>query len=51
MGWWASDTAHIRFDNCRVPIGNLIGEENRGFKTFMNNFNCERLGMSASAIA
>jgi len=49
MGWWASDTAHLRFDNCRVPVANLIGEENRGFKIFMHNFNGERLGMAALA--
>jgi acyl-CoA dehydrogenase len=49
MGWWCSDTAHLRFDNCRVPVGNLVGVENRGFKTIMNNFNSERLFMSALA--
>jgi acyl-CoA dehydrogenase len=49
MGWWSSDTAHLRFDNCRVPVANLVGVENKGFKTFMNNFNTERLFMSASA--
>ena len=27
MGWWASDTATLHFDNCRVPAGNLLGEE------------------------
>ncbi len=51
MGWWASDTAHLRFENCRVPVANLIGIENKGFKTFMNNFNSERLGMASSATA
>lgn len=51
MGWWASDTAHLRFENVRVPAGNLLGQENAGFKVFMNNFNAERLGMSASACA
>ncbi len=50
MGWWSSDTAHLRFENCRVPAANLIGEENKGFKTFMTNFNAERLGMAASAV-
>jgi acyl-CoA dehydrogenase len=50
MGWWASDTAHLRFDNCRVPAANLIGEEHKGFKTFMTNFNAERLGMAAQAV-
>jgi len=51
MGWWASDTAHLRFENCRVPVANLIGEEHKGFKTFMTNFNSERLGMAAQAVA
>ena len=50
MGWWASDTAHLRFDNCRVPVANLIGTEHQGFKTFMSNFNGERLGMAAQAV-
>lgn len=49
MGWWCSDTAHLHFDNCRVPASCLVGEENRGFKTFMNNFNSERLFMSTLA--
>jgi acyl-CoA dehydrogenase len=49
MGWWSSDTAHLRFDNCRVPVENLIGVEHQGFKTFMHNFNSERLYMSALA--
>jgi acyl-CoA dehydrogenase len=51
MGWLASDTAHLRFDNCRIPAANLIGEENSGFQLIMRNFNSERLGMSASAYA
>ena len=51
MGWWASDTALLRFQNCRVPVANLVGEENKGFKTFMTNFNGERLGMAAQAVA
>ncbi|TMH00341.1 MAG: acyl-CoA dehydrogenase, partial [Betaproteobacteria bacterium] len=49
MGWWASDTAHLRFDDCRVPVANLVGIEHQGFKTFMNNFNGERLFMAAQA--
>jgi acyl-CoA dehydrogenase len=50
MGWWASDTATLHFDDCRVPAENLIGAENRGFIGIMLNFNDERLGLSASAI-
>ena len=49
MGWWCSDTAHLRFDDCRVPAANLVGTENQGFKTLMHNFNGERLFLSALA--
>jgi acyl-CoA dehydrogenase len=49
MGWWASDTAHLRFDSCRVPAAQLLGAENEGFRLIMNNFNSERLFMSAQA--
>ena len=49
MGWWASDTAQLHFENCRVPVSNLIGEENRGFRIVMRNFNSERIGMAAGA--
>jgi acyl-CoA dehydrogenase len=48
MGWWASDTATLYFEDCRVPAENLIGEEGAGFKTIMLNFNDERLGMASS---
>ena len=48
MGWWASDTAQLFFDDVKVPVGNLIGEECRGFRYVMLNFNSERLGMAAS---
>ena len=50
-GWWASDTAHLRFDNCRVPAANLLGAEGAGFKAIMQNFNNERLMMAAMAVA
>jgi acyl-CoA dehydrogenase len=51
MGWWASDTATLHFDNCRVPASHLIGEEGQGFRIIMNNFNSERVGMAASCTA
>lgn len=47
QGWWASDTAALYFDNVHVPVGNLIGEENKGFRVIMNNFNGERMAMAA----
>ncbi|MBI5719425.1 MAG: acyl-CoA dehydrogenase family protein [Burkholderiales bacterium] len=53
-GWWASDTAHLRFDGCRVPATNLLGgpdeAEGQGFRAIMRNFNHERLVMAASAV-
>jgi acyl-CoA dehydrogenase len=51
MGWWASDTAQLRFDGCRVPARNLIGPEHQGFALMMANFNKERIGLAASATA
>lgn len=51
MGWWCSDTAQLHFDGCRVPADHLIGAENAGFRMIMENFNGERLLMSAGACA
>ncbi len=51
MGWWMSDTASISFSDVRVPAENLIGAENSGFAGIVTNFNNERLGMAAQAIA
>jgi acyl-CoA dehydrogenase len=51
MGWWCSDTAQLHFDACRVPLDHLIGAENAGFRMIMENFNGERLLMSAGALA
>jgi acyl-CoA dehydrogenase len=51
MGWWASDTATLHFDDCRVRCENLIGEEGQGFKLIMQNFNSERMGMAAGCTA
>lgn len=49
MGWWASDTAHLTFTDCRVPLSNLIGAEGEGFKAAMMNFNSERLLLAVQA--
>lgn len=48
QGWWAGDTATLYFDNVRVPVENLIGEEDKGFKVILNNCNSERMTMSAA---
>jgi acyl-CoA dehydrogenase len=49
MGWWASDTAELFFDDCRVPVVNRIGEENQGFYIIMENFQAERLSLAIMA--
>ena len=51
MGWNASDTAELVFDNCRVPVENLIGDENNGFAGIMVNFQEERLSLAVMAHA
>jgi acyl-CoA dehydrogenase len=50
MGWWASDTAALHFDDCRIPVENILGEEGRGFLAIMNNFNSERLSMAGQMV-
>ena len=49
MGWWASDTAELFFDDCKVPVENLIGVENMGFAGIMANFQSERLSLAIMA--
>ena len=50
-GWWASDTAELSFEDCRVPAANLIGEENMGFLAIMINFATERLFLASQCVA
>jgi acyl-CoA dehydrogenase len=56
-GWLCSDTAEIGFQDVRIPLENLLGEENRGFYGLMETFQNERIciggicaGESAKAI-
>ena len=51
LGWHASDTAELAFDNVKVPAENLIGQENQGFYYIMQRFSLERLVLSVGAIA
>ncbi|MDO7173975.1 acyl-CoA dehydrogenase family protein [Mariniflexile sp. AS56] len=51
LGWRASDTGEIAFDNVKVPVTNLMGEENKGFSYIMQHFSLERLIMGVNAHA
>ncbi len=51
LGWRASDTAEIAFDNVVIPSSNLMGEENKGFAYVMQHFALERLTMAINAHA
>ncbi len=51
LGWKASDTAEIAFDNVEVPAENLLGEENKGFYYIMQRFELERLTLALGAIS
>ncbi len=49
-GWLSSDTAELILDNVRIPAGNLLGEENKGFYSVMKNFQTERIALGAMAV-
>ena len=51
LGWRASDTAEIAFDNVEIPVANLMGEEGKGFPYIMQHFALERLIMAINAHA
>ena len=51
LGWKASDTGEIAFDNVKVPVANLMGEEGKGFPYIMQHFALERLIMGINAHA
>ena len=50
LGWHASDTAELAFDDVFVPAENLLGEENKGFYLIMANFQWERLLMALGSV-
>ncbi|ORY92790.1 acyl-CoA dehydrogenase/oxidase [Leucosporidium creatinivorum] len=49
MGVWGSGTTFVEFDDVQVPVGNLLGKENKGFALIMSNFNPERIGIAVQA--
>jgi acyl-CoA dehydrogenase len=49
-GWLSSDTAELVFEECRIPAGQLLGEEHRGFYALMKNLQNERIVLGAQAM-
>lgn len=50
LGQHASDTAQISFENCRVPLEALVGEEGQGYKIALSNLEAGRIGIAAQSI-
>jgi acyl-CoA dehydrogenase len=50
LGWRASDTAELAFQDCRVPVQNRLGEEHEGFYLAVANFEWERLWIALGAV-
>ena len=50
MGWNASDTRPLSFDDCRVPEENLVGPRGQGFKQFLQTLDGGRIGVAAMGL-
>jgi short-chain 2-methylacyl-CoA dehydrogenase len=50
MGWHASDTRPLSFDDCRVPADNLLGPRGNGFKQFLRVLDIGRIGVAAMGV-
>ncbi|SCV74312.1 BQ2448_6744 [Microbotryum intermedium] len=46
QGVWSSGTTYVAFEDVKVPVENLLGQENKGFILIMSNFNPERIGIA-----
>ena len=50
LGQRASDTAQIVFENCRIPLANLLGREGEGYRIALANLEAGRIGIAAQAV-
>ncbi|MDX2011950.1 MAG: acyl-CoA dehydrogenase family protein [Myxococcaceae bacterium] len=50
LGWRASDTAELVFEDCKVPVANLLGVEHDGFSQVMGNFVWERITLALGSV-
>jgi len=51
LGLHAQDTSELSFQDCRVPVGNLLGREGQGFKMLMEKLQQERICIAVTAVA
>jgi alkylation response protein AidB-like acyl-CoA dehydrogenase len=50
VGWKCSDTRELFFDDCRVPVGNLLGERGRGYAQFLSILDEGRIAIAALGV-
>ena len=50
LGQHSSDTAQVNFDNCRIPVENLIGAEGEGYKIALGGLEGGRIGIAAQSV-
>jgi alkylation response protein AidB-like acyl-CoA dehydrogenase len=50
LGWHASDTRELAFDDCRVPVGNQVGAEGHGYRNFLRILDDGRIAIAALAV-
>ena len=50
MGQHSSDTAQILFENCRIPVENLIGQEGQGYKIALSGLEGGRIGIASQSV-
>ncbi len=50
MGWRASDTRPLSFENCAVPNANILGERGSGFRQFMHILDLGRIAIAALSV-
>jgi alkylation response protein AidB-like acyl-CoA dehydrogenase len=50
MGWRSQPTAQVQFDDCKIPAGNLVGEEGHGFRYAMMGLDGGRLNIAACSL-
>ena len=50
LGWHSSDTHGLAFDDCRVPVGNLLGAPGRGYAQFLSTLEAGRIAIAALSV-